>query len=239
MTEKTLPSENSDFSLPGRMEESNSAYFGVTPMEEKPKSRALIIGIVAFAIVSVGFFSYYFANQSQIDSEILQNTLPLTSEQKMVSQYGVGEFGSDHAHAAIAVFVDGIQVNFGVPDFQLQSKYIHFENHNPYLIHKHATNVPLEMLFASIGMEITSECIGSMYLASEKLCTDSEKSMSFLINGKYYADISTYEIQHNDRILISYGDARLIAEQLRYLNSLEIHDVPKKNPYVPGKDILI
>lgn len=238
MSDKTLPSENSDYSLPGRIEESNSAYFDVTP-EARSNNRDLMIGIVIFAIVSVGFFSYYFANQSQIDSEILENTLPLTPEQKMISQYGVGEFGSDHAHAAIAVFVDGVQINFGLPNFQLQSKYIHFENHNTYLIHKHATNVPLEMLFATFGLEITPQCIGLNYLSSEKLCVDSEKSMAFLINGKYYADITSYEIKHNDRILISFGDPSLIPEQLKYLESLEIHDIPKKNPYVTGKDISI
>ncbi len=238
MSDKTLPSENSDYSLPGRIEESNSAYYKITP-EPKPKSRSLVIGIAVFAIVSVGFFAYYFANQSQIDSEILENTLPLTPEQKMVSQYGVGEFGSDHAHAAIAVFVDGVQLNFGMPIFQLQSKYIHFENNNPYLIHKHATNVPLEMLFASFGLEVTSQCIKHSLLSSQMLCTDSGKSMAFLINGKYYSDISSYEIKHDDRILISFGDPSLVPEQQLYLESLKIHDIPKKNPYVPGKDILI
>ena len=237
MSDKVLPSENSDSNLPGRVEESNFGYYDVP--ESKPKSRTLSIAAVAFVLVSAGFFSYYFMNQSQIDSEILDNTLPLTAEQKMVSQYGVGEFGSDHSHAAIAVFVDGVQLNFGLPDFQLQSKYIHFENNNPYLIHKHATGVPLEMLFFSVGMKITSECIGVSYLSSELLCADSAKSMAFLINGKYYPDISSYEINHNDRILISLGDSKLISEQLQYLESLEIHDVPKQNKLVPGKDISI
>ena len=236
MSDKTLPSENSDSNLPGRVEESNFGYYDV-PV--KPKSRVLVIAAIAFVLVSAGFFSYYFINQTQIDSEILDNTLPLTAEQKMVSQYGVGEFGSDHTHAAIAVFVDGVQLNFGLPDFQIQSKYIHFENHNPYLIHKHATGVPLDMLFSSIGMKITTQCVGLSYLSSELLCADSEKSIAFLINGKYYAEISSYEINHNDRILISLGDSEEISEQLEYLESLEIHDIPEKSKLVPGKDISI
>ncbi|MCV0392114.1 MAG: hypothetical protein K5790_02340 [Nitrosopumilus sp.] len=236
MSEKTLPSDNSDSNLPGRAEESNFGYYDV-PV--KSKSKTLGIAAVAFVLVSAGFFSYYFMNQNQIDSEILDNTLPLTAEQKMVSQYGVGEFGSDHAHAAIAVFVDGVQLNFGLPDFQLQSKYIHFENHNPYLIHKHATGVPLDMLFSSIGLDLTSECIGLSYLASELLCADSEKSMTFLINGKYYSEISSYEIKHNDRILISFGDSEEISEQLQYLESLKIHDIPNQYKLDPEKDILV
>ena len=78
LSEKTLPSENSDSNLPGRVEDSNFGYYDVP--ESKPKSRALVIAAVAFVLVSAGFFSYYFMNQSQIDSEILDNTLPLTAE---------------------------------------------------------------------------------------------------------------------------------------------------------------
>ena len=236
MSDKTLPSENSDSNLPGRVEDSNFGYYDV-PV--KPKSRILVVAAVVFVLVSAGFFSYYFINQNQINSEILDNTIPLTAEQKMVSQYGVGEFGSEHSHAVIAVFVDGVQLNFALPDFQLQSKYIHFENHNPYLIHKHATGVPLDMLFSSVGMKITPECVGLSYLSSELLCSDSEKPIAFLINGKYYSEISSYEIKHNDRILISLGESDEISEQLEYLESLEIHDVPEKSKLVPGKDISI
>ena len=162
MSDKTLPSENSDSNLPGRIEESNFGYYDV-PV--KPKSRALVIAAIAFVLVSAGFFSYYFINQTQIDSEILDNTLPLTAEQKMVSQYGVGEFGSDHTHAAIAVFVDGVQLNFGLPDFQIQSKYIHFENNNPYLIHKHATGAPLDnAVFISWNEDYYSVCRFELFI---------------------------------------------------------------------------
>ena len=88
-------------------------------------------------------------------------------------------------------------------------------------------------------MKITTQCVGLSYLSSELLCADSEKSIAFLINGKYYAEISSYEINHNDRILISLGDSEEISEHLQYLESLEIHDIPEKSKLVPGKDISI
>lgn len=238
LSDKTLPNENSDYSLPGRFEDSNGYY---APVEPKEKSRALMIGMVAFVLVSAGFFSYYFINQNEIDSQIMHNTALMTSEQKMAIKYNVGKFGSDHSHAALAVFVDGVQVNFGLSQFQIQSKYIHFENHNPYLIHKHATNVPLEMLFSSFGFRITSECmkLSNVDMGGKEFCIDSENSMVFVINGKYYSDIISYEINQNDRILISFGDSGLVSEQIKYLESLEIHEVPKKNLLVPGKDISV
>jgi len=173
-----------------------------------------------------------------IDSQIMDNTEFKSIEEKMVIHYGVGEFGSDHAHAAIAVFVDDVQLNFGLPVFQLQSKYVHLESNNPYLIHKHATGVPLDMLFSSFGMNLSSECIGTAHNSREH-CINSENSLVFMVNEKIYSDITTYEIKHNDRILISFGDPEDVTKQLRYLDSLEIHDIPRQNYLSPGKNFSV
>jgi len=238
LTDKVLPKEDSDFSLPGRMDESNSAYFE-PEIESKSKGKALAVFGIAFVLVSAGIFSYYFLNQAEIDSQILDNTAFKTLEEKMAKHYGVGQFGSEHAHAALAVFVNGDKIDFSHPQFQIQSKYIHFENDNSYLIHKHATDVPLDMLFASFGLEVTPECIVLGYQSEKKYCIDSENSMTFLVNGKTHSNINLYEIRHNDRILISIGDSELISEQLEYLEGLDIHDIPKINKIVPGKNISV
>ena len=235
MTEKVLPKEDSDFSLPGRIEESDSAYF---EPEIKSKGKSLTIFGIVFVLVAVGVFSYYFLNQSEIDSQILDNTSFKTLEEKMANHYGVGQFGSEHAHAALVIFVNGDKLDFSHPQFQIQSKYIHFENDNPYLIHKHATNVPLDMLFASFGLKITSECIELGYEKSQ-YCIDKDNSMTILVNGISQSNINLYEIRHNDRILISFGDSELVSEQHEYLQGLEIHDIPKISKIVPGKDISI
>jgi hypothetical protein len=241
LTEKVLPKEDSDFSLPGRMDESNTAYFQPElEAESKSKGRALAIFGIAFVLVAAGVFSYYFINQNEIDSQIIDNTTFKTLEDKMADHYGIGQFGSEHAHAALVVFVNGDMIDFSHPQFQIQSKYIHFENDNSYLIHKHATDVPLDMLFASFGLKITSDCIELGYQAdATQYCIDRDNSMKFLVNGKSHSDINLYEIRHNDRILISFGDSELIEEQLEYLEGLEIHDIPKINKLVPGKDISI
>jgi len=103
--DKILPKDSdSDYSLPGRFEESNSEYFDAESVKSKPKNRIILVIAVAFVIVSSGFFSYYFMNQNESDSRIVQNTINVDSEKKLVNQYGVGEYGSDHEHAAIAVF---------------------------------------------------------------------------------------------------------------------------------------
>ena len=233
--DKILPKDfDSDYSIPGRFEEGNSENFDAESVKSKSENRAILVIAVAFVIVSFGFFSYYFMNQDEIDSRIIQNIINVDPEKKLVNQYGVGEYGSDHAHAAIAVFVDGKQLNFGKPQFQLSSRYIHLEDHNPYLIHKHATGVPLEMLFASFGMKITSDCIILSYdestdIKTGRFCTGQDQSLVFYVNGEeYYSDISQYVLEHNDRILVSFGDAESISEHLTYLESLRILDIPKK-----------
>ncbi len=239
MNKGVLPKEDSDFSLPGRIDESNTAYFG-PEIEPKSKGKSLAIFGIAFVLVAAGVFTYYFLNQSEIDSQILDNTTFKTLEEKMANHYGVGQFGSEHAHAALAVFVNGDQLDFSHPQFQIQSKYIHFENNNPYLIHKHATNVPLDMLFTSFGLKITENCVELRYqLDTNQHCINKNNSIVFLVNGKSISNINIYEIRHNDRILISFGDSELISEQLEYLEGLEIHDIPKINKVVPGNNISI
>ena len=244
--DKTLPKDfDSDYSLPGRFEESNSEYFDVESVKFKPKNRAILVITISFVIFSSVFFAYYFMNQNEIDSKIIQNTINFDPEKKLLNQYGVGEYGSDHAHAAITVFVDGEQLNFGLPQFQISSRYIHFENNNPYLIHKHATGVPLEMLFASFGVKITPDCIMLNYdesadIKTGRFCTGQNQSLVFYVNGdEYYSDISQYVLEHNDRILVSFGDTKSILKHLSYLESLKILDIPKKTPRYSGNDILI
>ena len=167
MNDGALPKDDSDFSLPGRTDEDNAEYFE-PGIESKSKGKSLAIFGIAFVLVAAGVFAYYFVNQSEIDSQILDNTTFKTLEEKMARHYGVGEFGSEHAHAALAVFVNGDQLDFSHPQFQIQSKYIHFENDNPYLVHRHATDVPLDMLFASFGLKITEDCIELSYKADAK-----------------------------------------------------------------------
>ncbi|MDH3277047.1 MAG: hypothetical protein OEL77_03135 [Nitrosopumilus sp.] len=245
MTEdhKVLPKDlDSDYSLPGRLEESNPEYFEPPTVKSKSTNRIIVVIVISFVIISAGAFSFYFINQDQIDSKIIQSRIS-DPQDKLAFQFGVGKYGSDHAHAAIVVLVNGEQVNFGLPQFQLSSKYIHFENNNPYQIHLHATGVPLEMLFSSFGMKVTSDCIilndeRSPEGKTGKFCTDHDQFLVFYLNGEqYYPDISQYVIKHNDRILISLGDGKSIQKYLDYLESLQIYDVPQKIPRYSGDNI--
>jgi hypothetical protein len=242
--EKTLP-KDPDYSLPGRFEESNLENFETENVKPKPKNRGILVIVIAFLVLSSGFFTYSVMKQNEIDSTLIQNILLPNPEQKLVNQHGVGKYGSEHSHAAILIFVNGEQLNFSLSQFQMSSKYVHFENHNPYLIHKHATGIPLEMLFSSLGIKITQDCMVLNYYESTenkngRFCSEQDKSLTFYVNGEQYnSDLSQYVFEHNDRILVSFGDAELIIEQLAYLDSLKIFDIPKKTPQYSGDGITI
>jgi hypothetical protein len=241
---KTLPIDSdSDYSLPGRYEESNDGYFDEIS-SSKQKTSGIWILIMGLVIVSSLFFSYYYLNQNEIDSKIIQNAIITDPEEKLIVKYSVGKYGSDHAHAAILLVVDGEQLNFGLPQFQLASKYIHFEDNNPVIIHRHATNVPLEMLFASFGMKINKNCITienyGVKDSTREICTrQGEELITFLNGQRYNSNISEYEIKHNDRILIVIGHDESIPKYMAYLESFKIPDVPKRTPQFSGDDIMI
>ena len=61
---KVLPKDfDSDYSLPGRLEESNSEYFDSPIVKSKPTNRIIMVIVIAFVIVAAGSFSYYFLKQ--------------------------------------------------------------------------------------------------------------------------------------------------------------------------------
>jgi len=187
--------------------------------DKKSHKKIVIVGVSAFVLVALLFYTGSFMQTVPQDTDSAE----IDSKSKF-DKYNVGQLGSDHAHAAIAVFINGDIVDFAQKSFQLKSKYIHFENHNPYLIHRHATNIPLEILFDSIGIKITKECI---IISEKSYCTDSE--LKPFVNEKPYQDIVSYVTNHNDRILISLGKDN-IPEQLEYLKSLPIYELPKEAP---------
>ena len=266
MTGKALPLGDSDFSILGRQDESDHACVVPTtppllalpalpvlpalpapPPETGPKSdgRLLVLFGIVFVLVAAGAFAYYFLNQDEIDSQIIDSTeFSTTPDERMAKHYGVGALDSDHTHAALAVFVNSDLLDFSHPQFQIQSKYIHLEGANSHLVHKHADGVPLDMLFASLGLRITPACIELEYkdvaAGVNRYCADGgSSSMTFLINGEVLHDIRLYEIKHGDRILISFGDSKLVLEQFEYLERLYIHGVPETIPTLPGDYISV
>ena len=72
-----------------------------------------------------------------------------------------------------------------------------------------------------------------------EFCSEEQSFVVYVNGEKYYSDISQYVIKHNDRILISYGDTEHLSNQLNYVDSLKIYDVPKKTPKSSENEIFV
>jgi len=116
---------------------------------------------------------------------------------------GLGAPGSTHEHADFKVYLLGEPVDFSQDKYQLRSEYIHVENGNGDMLHKHATGATLGLFFRSLGMTFTKECF--TLDTGERYCNDGQNSLKMLVNGQVNTSFHKYEPRQGDRILISYG----------------------------------
>ncbi len=155
---------------------------------EKRRNTLIAIGVLAVIGVIVGYSAYLFATMTQ--------TAPGGPE-------NAGPLGSEHSHAGILVKIFGDTFDFSAPSYQIKSSWIHFEGNDGTTIHKHATGVNLGYLFETLGLGLDDQCYE--FQDGRSFCTNEDYSLRFYINGEQVSDIRDYEIQEDDKILISYG----------------------------------
>ena len=135
---------------------------------------------------------------------------------------GAGPLNGAHTHTGILVKIFGDTFPFNEVGYQVQSSWIHFENHDGSTIHKHATGVTLGYLFDSLDVGLTDQCY--QFPNGQQFCTNDEYSLRFFINDVEMDDIRDYEPMEDDRVLITYGNEseEEIASLLAELNSMEL-----------------
>ncbi len=130
-------------------------------------------------------------------------TLGILLEQPKITNDSTFVFGSAHEHASISVKIFGDQFDFTKPEFQLQSSFIHLENSNGYVIHRHSDYVKLGYLFETLNLELTQDCF--VFVDGKEFCSNDDYTLKFYINEKKVDDLRDYLIFDGDLILISYG----------------------------------
>lgn len=118
----------------------------------------------------------------------------------------VGKAGSTHAHASMLMFIGGNAVDFCEQRFMLKSQFVHFEDNNCRVIHKHATGVTLPIFFKTIGVELGETCL-TLPFSTAQYCNDKNNHLRVVVNGAEVAisDLVYYELRNNDHILVNYG----------------------------------
>jgi len=144
-------------------------------------------------------------------------TVAALSEPK--TQTNTFVFGSAHEHASLTIKIHGDPFDFSQEQFQLQSPFIHLENNNGYVIHRHSQGITLGDLFKTLNLGLTPDCF--TFDDGKEFCTNDDYTLKFYINGKKVQDLRDYLIFDGDLILISYGseNQEVIAQQLGELKS--------------------
>ena len=134
-----------------------------------------------------------------------------------------GKLGDEHIHASMLVKIFGDKFDFSTPNYQVTTPWIHFENSDGDTVHRHSTGVELEFMFNSMKIAVNENCF--VFPDGRQFCNNDDYTLKFYINDKRVADIASYVIQDNDRILISYGneDQLAIEKQLAELNAQAIN----------------
>lgn len=134
-----------------------------------------------------------------------------------------GKLGDEHIHASMLVKIFGDKFDFSTPNYQVTTPWIHFENSDGDTVHRHSTGVELEFMFNSMKIAVDENCF--IFPDGRQFCNNDDYTLKFYINDKRVADIASYVIQDNDRILISYGNEDQLAmeKQLAELNAQAIN----------------
>ena len=194
-----------DRALDPKKKREDKSYFAVT---RKRRNRNLMIIVPAVAVLLA----------------IMAYAITIYSENLEKPAHKFGALGSEHVHAAFAVKINGVKLDFSQQKYQVRSKYIHVENNDGNTLHRHATGVPVGEFFRSIGMNVTDSCFtlenGTNY------CSNGNSNLEFYINGNKTDSIANYVIEDDDRILIVYGNKNKMETQ-QDLDALRLTEIKK------------
>ena len=175
---------------------------------EKRKHMMIAIAVLGSVAAIVGWSGYSFVTMdpSQIGG----------------APFGAGPINSDHTHTGILVKIFGDTFPFHEAGYQVQSPWIHFENHDGTTIHRHATGVKLGFLFDSLKIELTEECF--VFPNGQQFCTNEDYTLRFFIDGEERTNILNHIPMEDGRILIVYGNEspEEIASLLEDLDNMEL-----------------
>ena len=184
----------------------DGSYFAISRRKKKKYMMItipIVAAIIAIAVVSAVMYS---------------------TQQSGNNNNNYGPVGSAHEHAAFAIKINGKQIDFSQPKYQLQSRLIHVEGGDGTTLHRHATGVPFAEFLKSVNMNIENGCFtlddGKQY------CNNDINKLRFFINGNETESINNYVINPNDRILVIYGNenADQINQELAALREAEIKE---------------
>lgn len=121
----------------------------------------------------------------------------------------IGVVGEVHYHADFALYINGqrfdfVQEKYMSTENKTLSNFAHLHDLNGNIIHKHASGITLEFFLETVDMKLNDTCFilddGASY------CNERNKKLKMYVDGKRNDKFADYDLQDEDRILVSYGD---------------------------------
>ncbi|MBI4399237.1 hypothetical protein HY570_00670 [Candidatus Micrarchaeota archaeon] len=133
-----------------------------------------------------------------------------------------GNAGSQHVHADLRVVLDGQTLNLSQGKYMstssnIRSSFVHLHNYHGNIIHVHASGVTLGYFLKSINLELSNDCFKTD--ENQLYCNNGTKSLAVYVNGKVENNPRNYVIKDLDRILIYYGEASKIKQELSMVSN--------------------
>ena len=141
----------------------------------------------------------------------------------------MGILESQHIHADWKIYINGeplgkeffaaLARDTQLKTSEITSSFIHVEHSNSTkenvgdVLHMHATGIPLQIFFKSVGMNFSKDCLVLPNI--QKFCNDGKNTLKFYVNGEPHSDWENYVFKDRDKILISYGSETDLTQQLK------------------------
>jgi hypothetical protein len=113
-----------------------------------------------------------------------------------------------HVHADWKMIINDEHIRFTDAKYQsingdVKHNDIHLHDYEDYVIHRHADGVTFADFLASLGFTLTNECLTTDN--AQQLCNTEAAQPMLFVNGERYFEMTNYEINEADRILLYYG----------------------------------
>lgn len=121
----------------------------------------------------------------------------------------IGIVGDVHYHADFALYINGERYDFAKEKYMSTenkslSNFMHLHDMDGKVIHKHAEGVTLGFFLETLGMKLNETCL--VLDNEDSYCNEDDKELKMSVNGKHNDEFDQYDIQDEDKILLSYGD---------------------------------
>lgn len=154
------------------------------------------VPVLALAIIA-GLGVATFSN-SKIDSIQLPDSDIFNEDRQQSEEDKLGALGSTHDHALFHIVVNGTEKDLTDRKFQFNNRFVHLENNNSRIVHKHAEGVTWQMFLDTVNIDAyrngSQQCIE---IYSNRSCGNG----SVVLNGDFNASLDK-EISQGDNLLI-------------------------------------